>query len=88
MSIMADVVLLLQLSVMEQRCRSVVTEKNGLEEKLAEAEKAKKGSDKKIQQVGGGWRKRGLDNIVTVWERVRAVLCNSDSEPLGKGSYS
>lgn len=51
---MADVVLVLQLSVMEQRCRSVVTEKNGLEEKLAEAEKAKKASDKKIQQVGGG----------------------------------
>ena len=29
----------------------MVTEKNGLEEKLAESERAKKTSDKKIQQV-------------------------------------
>ena len=41
----------MQLSAMEQRCRSVVTEKNSLEEKLAESERAKKASDRKIQHV-------------------------------------
>ena len=40
-----------QLSAMEQRCRSAVTEKNGLEEKFAESERARKASDKKMQQV-------------------------------------
>ena len=44
-------VCVLQLSVMEQRCRSVVSEKNSLEERLAEAERAKRSSEKKIQQV-------------------------------------
>lgn len=40
-----------QLSAMELRCRSVVSEKNSLEEKLGEVEREKKTSEKKIQQL-------------------------------------
>ena len=42
---------MMQLSAMELRCRSVVSEKNSLEEKLGEVEREKKASEKKIQQV-------------------------------------
>ena len=41
----------MQLSAMELRCRSVVSEKNDLEEKLGDMEREKKASEKKIQQV-------------------------------------
>lgn len=41
----------MQLSAMELRCRSVVSEKNDLEEKLGDMEREKKTSEKKIQQV-------------------------------------
>jgi BRCA1-associated protein len=42
---------IMQLSAMELRCRSVVSEKNSLEEKLGEVEREKKTSEKKIQQL-------------------------------------
>ena len=41
----------MQLSAMELRCRSVVTEKNGLEERLGDMDREKRLSEKKIQQV-------------------------------------
>ena len=53
-----------QLSAMELRCRSVVSEKDTLEEKLGDMEREKKASEKKIQQVS---------------ERAVRALCGSSS---------
>ena len=58
---------IMQLSAMELRCRSVVSEKNSLEEKLGEVEREKKTSEKKIQQVsrGGGEKgERGMKHVL------------------------
>ena len=46
---------------MEQRCRSTVTGKNELEEKVSDLERAKKTLEKKTQQVRerGGERGKG-----------------------------
>ena len=48
---------------MELRCRSVVSEKDTLEEKLVDMEKEKKASEKKIQQVS----ERAVNRVRGQW---------------------
>ena len=64
----------------------MVSEKNCLEEKLAEAERAKKSSEKKLQQVRREEGSVGADVEIFVGERERGWF-HSDSEVSNWGSW-